>query len=195
MPAVRVGPDAGEIVRVRGLVQGVGFRPTVWRLARQHGLRGWVNNDGDGVLAHVCGASSDIAAFVEDLAQGAPPLARIDSIEREAAALLPDADAFRIVPSSAGEVHTAVAPDAATCEDCLGRSVIPRRGAFSIRSPTARIAGRACRLYRPFPMIELRRRCAFSPCVPHVAANTKIPPTGASMPSRLPARIAGRACR
>jgi acylphosphatase len=128
MPTVRVDTDAGEIVRVRGLVQGVGFRPTVWRLARRHGLRGWVNNDGDGVMAHVCGASSDIAAFVEDLARGAPPLARIDSIEREAAALLPGVDVFRIVPSSKGGVHTAAVPDAATCEECLRE----------IHEPTAR---------------------------------------------------------
>ena len=44
--------DAAELIRVRGLVQGVGFRPTVWRLARRHGLRGWVANDGDGVMHH-----------------------------------------------------------------------------------------------------------------------------------------------
>ena len=123
--------DVGELVRVRGVVQGVGFRPAVWRLARQHGLRGWVVNDGDGVTAHVCGPPRAIAAFVEDLAHGAPPLARIDRIEREPAARLPSAEAFRILPSRAGGVHTGIAPDAATCPDCLRE----------IRDPEARRHG------------------------------------------------------
>ena len=130
MPTRRMDADASEIVRVRGIVQGVGFRPTVWRLARRHGLRGWVNNDGDGVMAHVCGASSEIAAFVEDLTQDVPPLARIDSIEREAAALLPGVDVFRIVPSSKGGVYTAVVPDAATCEACLKEILDPAARRF-----------------------------------------------------------------
>ncbi|MEO8715541.1 MAG: carbamoyltransferase HypF, partial [Acetobacteraceae bacterium] len=105
-------------IRVRGLVQGVGFRPTVWRLARVHGLRGWVGNDGDGVTAHVCGQPGAIAAFVGDLADQPPPLARIDRIERHPAAILAD-DGFRIVASRVGAVHTAIVPDAATCEACL----------------------------------------------------------------------------
>ena len=49
--------DAAELIRVRGLVQGVGFRPTVWHLARRFDLRGWVANDGDGVLIRVCGSA------------------------------------------------------------------------------------------------------------------------------------------
>jgi len=50
--------DSAELIRVRGLVQGVGFRPTVWRLARRHGLRGWVANDGDGVSIRVRGRAA-----------------------------------------------------------------------------------------------------------------------------------------
>lgn len=118
-PADLTREDTSELIRVRGVVQGVGFRPTVWHLARLHALRGWVTNDGDGVMAHVCGPPSAIAAFVEDLAQGAPPLARIDQIEREPAASLPAAEGFRIVMSRAGDVRTAIVPDAATCVECL----------------------------------------------------------------------------
>jgi hypothetical protein len=51
--------DAAGIICVRGVVQGVGFRPTVWRLARRNGLRGWVANDGDGVIIRVRFRSGD----------------------------------------------------------------------------------------------------------------------------------------
>ncbi len=123
------------LIRVRGLVQGVGFRPTVWRLARQHGLRGWVANDGQGVSIQVCGAAAAVDAFVLALPQAAPPLARIDSIEREAAAPLPAAADFRIVESVSsvngvggtthGAGHTGVVPDAATCAACLHETLSP----------------------------------------------------------------------
>ncbi len=54
-------------IRVRGLVQGVGFRPMVWRLARQHDLKGQVLNDGEGVLIDLCGLHTKLEAFVTDL--------------------------------------------------------------------------------------------------------------------------------
>ncbi|MCK9192753.1 MAG: Sua5/YciO/YrdC/YwlC family protein, partial [Nevskia sp.] len=110
---------SAELIRVRGLVQGVGFRPTVWRLARRYGLRGSVANDGDGVHIHVCGTASALEAFVVGLRCEAPLLARIDSIERHPAPLLPPDAEFAIAASNSTEVHTGVAPDAATCADCL----------------------------------------------------------------------------
>jgi hydrogenase maturation protein HypF len=110
---------SAELIRVRGLVQGVGFRPTVWRLARRYGLRGSVANDGDGVHIHVCGTASALEAFVVGLRCEAPLLARIDSIERSPAPLLPPDAEFAIAASNSTEVHTGVAPDAATCADCL----------------------------------------------------------------------------
>jgi hydrogenase maturation protein HypF len=110
--------DATELIRVRGLVQGVGFRPTVWHLARRRGLRGWVMNDGEGVQIRVCGPAHEIAGFVEDLAHGAPPLARIDAVERTLVASGGDDDVFRIIPSLASGAHTGVVPDAATCPEC-----------------------------------------------------------------------------
>ncbi|MEO9190482.1 MAG: carbamoyltransferase HypF [Acetobacteraceae bacterium] len=120
--------DSTELIRVRGLVQGVGFRPTVWRLARRHGLRGWVGNDAAGVTVSVCGAASDIAEFVAELRRAPPPLARIDAIERASAAAAPDAGEFRIIESRSGDIHTGVVPDAATCAACRAE----------ISDPTAR---------------------------------------------------------
>ena len=110
--------DCSELIRVRGLVQGVGFRPTVWRLARQHGLGGWVANDGEGVIMAVRGSPAGIAGFVAELARAPPPLARIDAIERTPSDIAPDASDFRIMPSRGAETRTGVVPDAATCSAC-----------------------------------------------------------------------------
>lgn len=112
----------GESIRVRGLVQGVGFRPTVWRLAQDHGLSGDVCNDGEGVLIRVWpGPSSSadvIDRFCASLRAQCPPLARIDTIERSALATGCPSPGFRIQASSATEVHTGIVPDAAICEAC-----------------------------------------------------------------------------
>ena len=73
---------AAALIRVRGLVQGVGFRPAVWRLAQRHELRGWVRNDGAGVAILLCGAASAIDALAAELCRAPPPLARIDALEQ-----------------------------------------------------------------------------------------------------------------
>lgn len=117
--------DYAELIRVRGLVQGVGFRPTVWRLARRHGLRGWVANDGEGVSILVCGLAAAVDAFVRALPRAAPPLARIDSVEHQPARSLPQDAEFRIVASRASGVHTGVVPDAAACKECVNEVLDP----------------------------------------------------------------------
>ena len=70
-------------IRVHGRVQGVGFRPTVWRLASEIGLDGEVLNDGDGVLIRVGGTEAGIDALLRRLEREPPPLARIDRIESQ----------------------------------------------------------------------------------------------------------------
>lgn len=113
MTAVR-----GEAIRVRGLVQGVGFRPTVWRLAREQSLGGDVRNDGDGVLIRLWGEAADIEAFCGRLQVECPPLGRIDSLQRSPLAEAPPDTEFSIVASTATEIHTGVVADAATCGAC-----------------------------------------------------------------------------
>ena len=68
-------------VRVRGMVQGVGFRPFVFRLARAHTLGGWVMNGDDGVEIHVEGADDAMATFLRDLRDQLPPAATIATID------------------------------------------------------------------------------------------------------------------
>ncbi|MCP5156232.1 MAG: carbamoyltransferase HypF [Ectothiorhodospiraceae bacterium] len=120
-------PPSAETVtlRIRGLVQGVGFRPTVWRLARRLGIGGEVRNDGHGVLIHAVGTAGDLVAFERAIRDEAPPLARIDAIEREASATSEASTHFRIAPSTAGGASTGVAPDAATCPECLREVLDP----------------------------------------------------------------------
>ena len=72
--------SCGVQLRIRGKVQGVGFRPFVWQLAQQLNLHGDVCNDGDGVEVRLL---EDPETFLVQLHQHCPPLARIDSVERE----------------------------------------------------------------------------------------------------------------
>lgn len=117
--ATRIDADTMTSVeiRVRGRVQGVGFRPFVWRLARELDLGGVVLNDAEGVLIRVQGPSSSIRSMVDRIEHDRPPLAAIESIE-----ISPFGgelrQAFEIGESAAGRSDTEVAPDAAICADC-----------------------------------------------------------------------------
>lgn len=119
----------GERIRVRGTVQGVGFRPAVWRIAHALGLRGQVANDGEGVLIEVWGAAPALHEFVARLQREAPPLARIGGIERTVVRARGVPADFRIIASNAvpasGAAHTAVAPDAALCAACVAEIFDP----------------------------------------------------------------------
>ncbi len=119
------GPVDAELIRVRGQVQGVGFRPTVWRIAREMGLTGEVRNTGDGVEIRLWGAG--VGRFAERLRAEAPALARIEALERGPLAG-PAPEGFAIAASAGGAMRAAVTPDAATCPDCLAE----------IRDPFAR---------------------------------------------------------
>ncbi len=110
---------AGERVRVRGLVQGVGFRPHAFRLATECGLAGEVWNDAEGVIVRIWGPAAARRLFLRRLRTEAPPLARIDALETLPLGGAPPQRAFRILASHAGAVRTGVAPDAATCPACL----------------------------------------------------------------------------
>ncbi|MDZ7753804.1 MAG: carbamoyltransferase HypF [Gammaproteobacteria bacterium] len=124
-PVSGPGEPGGEEIRVRGIVQGVGFRPTVWRLAHEMGLAGEVLNDGAGVLIRLWGAAGRRDAFVARLAAEAPPLARIDAVERASLEGRCEHDDFRILASGGGAVQTHVAPDAATCPACRRETLDP----------------------------------------------------------------------
>jgi hydrogenase maturation protein HypF len=121
MPSSSASPPPVAVrrrIRVRGVVQGVGFRPFVHRLAVAHGLVGFVCNDDDGVHAEVQGAPEAVDAFCVLLAREAPPSAVLrDVVVQECAPT--DAVGFEIMPSPPRTGGTVpVSPDLATCADC-----------------------------------------------------------------------------
>lgn len=108
---------------VHGVVQGVGFRPTVHRIATSMGLRGWVQNNGSNVVIVV---DRDAEEFLRRLRAELPPLAKLDSVELsddggEAGA------GFRIVPSAAGQKGVGIPNDSAMCPDCRREMLSPGR--------------------------------------------------------------------
>ena len=112
----------GIELRIKGKVQGVGFRPFVWLLANQYGLNGDVNNDGQGVLIRFVSPPSDaLEQFLSDLQNKLPPLAQITDITQRSIDW-PEATSvtgFTIRESENNQMDTQIIPDAATCPHCL----------------------------------------------------------------------------
>jgi hydrogenase maturation protein HypF len=108
--------------QIRGIVQGVGFRPFVFRTAERHALGGWVRNDSEGVVLEVQGHPGALEEFIVEVSTRAPALARVESV-----ALLPHPPGERVVQGF--EIHssehrsarasTLVSPDTCVCEECL----------------------------------------------------------------------------
>ncbi|MEW6358352.1 MAG: carbamoyltransferase HypF [Planctomycetota bacterium] len=113
-------------IAVKGIVQGVGFRPTVYRLAQAHGLAGWVLNDSTGVKIEIEGDVRAIERFIEDLRSNPPPLAQVTGLAVQD--IPPQGEVeFVIKPSADVERRTGlISPDVATCSDCL-REMFNRR--------------------------------------------------------------------
>ena len=122
-PSLKAIQQPACTLRIRGLVQGVGFRPTVLRLADRLNLKGCVLNDTQGVLIHVSGQNASIDIFKQALQDECPPLARIDSIEQLPCTESFTDNKFRIIKSTDSKnnpsIDTGIIADAATCADCL----------------------------------------------------------------------------
>ena len=169
-----------ESIRVRGLVQGVGFRPTVWRLARDLGLSGDVRNDGEGVLIRLWASGSGggdlIEGFCTRLRAECPPLGRIDEIERHALDQpQPQPPDFRILSSDATGVRTGVVADAATCAACAREILNPGDRRFRYPFANCTHCGPRLSIVRAIPYDRANTSMAAFPLCPACAAEYQDP--------------------
>lgn len=159
-----------EMIRVRGLVQGVGFRPTVWRLAHAFRLVGEVLNDGEGVLIRAQPGSGARPRALDDfcaaLLAECPPLARIDAIERRPLDTPVSSATFVIRSSDASQVCTGIVPDAATCAACAAeiRDATDRRYRYAFTNCTH--CGPRLSIVRGIPYDRARTSMAVFPMCP-----------------------------
>jgi hydrogenase maturation protein HypF len=110
----------GKAIRIRGIVQGVGFRPAIWHLAQQYRIAGSVWNDAQGVMIHAWGEEERLNAFIEQIPMRLPPLAKLDSLEALELDGFPSSNDFRISTSRQNLLtQTPITADAATCPECL----------------------------------------------------------------------------
>ena len=176
---------------VEGTVQGVGFRPYVYRLASELHLGGFVGNDERGVVVEVEGEPDDVDAFLARLPDEAPPLAHVERV------LVHDVPAtgearFAIVPSARhGAPAALVVPDAATCDDCLAELFDPadRRHRYPFINCTN--CGPRFTIVRDVPYDRPRTTMAGVRDVRRLPApSTTTRATAASTRSRTPARPA-----
>ncbi len=105
-------------VLVEGIVQGVGFRPHVHRLARALGLSGFARNVAGGLVVEVEGGRERVGEFVECLERNAPPIAVIESVQTETLDPVGDEEFAIISSSDASEGEIYISPDVAICADC-----------------------------------------------------------------------------
>src|SRR5918998_2443319 len=105
-------------ISVRGIVQGVGFRPFIYALAGRHGLTGLVRNDAEGVHIEAEGSPEELDLFLRDIREKAPPLAVVEALSWRPLAVQREGN-FRIEESREGFRRRAlISPDVATCEEC-----------------------------------------------------------------------------
>jgi len=119
-------PESGTVrtmnglrIQIKGIVQGVGFRPWVYRVAMEEGVAGRIRNDSAGVVIDAFGADGPLGSFLRRLETSAPPAARVNEVTWSKIDPEP-LEGFDITPSSEGEErNVSIPPDLATCDDCL----------------------------------------------------------------------------
>ncbi len=114
--------------QIRGIVQGVGFRPFVFRTAERHALGGWVRNDSDGVVVEVQGRPQALEEFIVEVRAGAPALARVESVallERRREERVVESFEIHLSEHGRAPARTLVSPDTCVCEECLQELLDP----------------------------------------------------------------------
>ncbi len=157
-------------------MQGVGFRPWVWQLARTLKLRGSVCNDAQGVLIEIWGEFERLEQFVSQLEQGAPPLSQIESVEssrlEEEENIPVD---FIIAASRGGDVRTGVASDTASCSECLSEIFDPHDRRYAYPFTNCTHCGPRFSIVRGVPYDRINTSMASFPMCPSCQAEYEDP--------------------
>ena len=156
---------------IGGQVQGVGFRPFVYRLARQHELTGHVGNTSEGVCIEVQGDPGRLHAFEHALREELPPLARITSLLRSELTVITEENSFEIAASSGHHGHAVlVSPDVATCEQCLEDMRDPSNRRYRYPFTNCTDCGPRYTITRSIPYDRATTSMSCFPLCPHCAA-------------------------
>lgn len=138
-------------IQVRGLVQGVGFRPFVWALAKQHGLSGSVRNSPEGVVIDILADNTRRDRFIASLRSDQPKLARVDAIAFAPADIQDLPPDFKILDSLKGAIAAAVTPDAAICPACAADILDPANRRFGYAFANCTHCGPRLSIVRKIP--------------------------------------------
>ncbi|VAW40123.1 [NiFe] hydrogenase metallocenter assembly protein HypF [hydrothermal vent metagenome] len=164
-------------IEIGGIVQGVGFRPFVYRLATRLGLAGHITNTGSGVVIKIAGPAGTVDSFLTALQRDAPPLARIDSLQQRPANLAGPATVFTIRTSDGrGPSTTQVAPDTATCADCLREIFNPGDRRYGYPFTNCTNCGPRYTIIRSLPYDRPRTTMNAFPMCPACTSEYKNPP-------------------
>ena len=145
-------------LNVNGIVQGVGFRPHIYQLARSCRVMGEIANTATGVSIHIEGSRENIDRFCQSLSSNLPPLAHITDIAR-APEIVRKLDGFSILPSTSGRARsTLISPDVSVCEDCLKELFDPADRRFCYPFINCTNSDPAIRSFRIFPTTGAIRR-------------------------------------
>lgn len=178
---------------IGGQVQGVGFRPFVYRAATRHRLTGHVGNTSDGVRVEVQGTDEALAAFAHALEHDLPPLARITSLRREELPLADGEAAFAIAHSEGHHGHAVlVSPDVATCDNCLADMRDPANRRYRYPFTNCTDCGPRYTITHSIPYDRATTSMSCFPLCPDCAAEYNDPLDRRSTPSPTPAPSAGQ---
>jgi hydrogenase maturation protein HypF len=155
-----------KAIEIAGIVQGVGFRPFIYRLATENNLTGFITNTEAGVSIEVEGAAEAVATFLARLPKEVPPLARMTSMVVADRPSNHDVD-FRILPSRAGEERRVlIAPDVSICDDCLRELLNPADRRFRYPFINCTNCGPRYTIVRDIPYDRAKTSMAVFPMCP-----------------------------